>query len=437
MDDGDSIMNDLKGKRLLVLGGSRISCEIVNKAKEMGIFTVVTDWYPLEDSPAKKIADKAFMTSTSDVTAILKLIKDEKIEGILTGFTDSTLPYYSQICKESELPCYATEEQFKILTNKKIYKRLCRDFGVPVVDEYNIADFKENNTNGSRFPLLVKPADNSGGRGITVCNNQQDLFRAYEKALNYSESKEVLIERYIEGKEVTVFFLLQDGEIFLTAMGDRHTKHNHEDVIALPVAYTFPSVHLAKYQQMIEPNVKKMFESIGLKDGMVFMQCLVESGECVVYDIGYRLTGSLEYKLIEKVCEYNPLEMMIRYALTGKMSENFNIEKVQPNWDKYACNVSFLVKPGIIGKINGIEEILNIPGVVDVVLNHIEGEEIPESAKGTLQQIIIRVLATASSQSHLKELLDKIYGSLKVISVDGKDMLLDGFNSDELGSVLI
>lgn len=437
--DGVVIMSDLTGKRLLVLGGSRISCEIVRKAQDLGVYTMVTDWYNEEKSPAKKIADKAFMTSTADIDAMVKLIKDEKVDGILTGFTDSTLPHYAQICEAAGLPCYGTKEQVEILTNKRIYKKICREFGVPVVEEYNI---KENDldtevVNNVKYPLLVKPADNSGGRGISICHNKEELFHGYNKALSFSESKEIIVERYINGKEVTVFYTLQDGEVYLTALGNRHIKHNQDNVIALPVAYTFPSIHLKNYQKNIEPRVKKMFQSLGMKNGMVFMQCLIEDNECIVYDIGYRLTGSLEYKLLEAVCDYNPLEMLIRFAVTSQMAESPVGERVNPEFEKYACNVSFLIRPGVIDKIYGMDDIVNLPGVIDAVLARTEGEEILEMDKGTLKQIIMRVFATASSKEELGETLNKIYSSLKVLSTDGENMLLEGFDTKDLRGALI
>jgi len=430
-------MNDLKGKHLLILGGSGNACGIVKKAQEMGIYVIVTDWYPAEKSKAKQIADKAFMTSTTDIDALMKLIQDEKVDGILTGFTDSVLPYYAKICEEAGLPCYGTEEQFEFFINKRKYKSLCKQYGVPIIEEYVLNNsFREEDFKKIKYPVLVKPVDNSGARGITICSDKDELIAAYRKAIEFSQSKEVLIERYIDGKEVTVFWLFEDGNIYLTAMGNRHIKHNQEGVIALPVAYSYPSVYLEKYQDDIEPRVKDMLRAIGIKNGMMFMQCLVEDGCCIVYDIGYRLTGSLEYILLKEVCGYNPLEMMIRYAITGQMSDYSLREKVNPYWSRYACNVSFLVKPGRIGKIYGIDEILKIPNVIDTVLAHSEGEEILETDKGTLKQIILRVFATATNKKELEDVLNKIYYSLKVLSPDGENMLLDGFDTVELGGTL-
>jgi biotin carboxylase len=430
-------MNTLKGKRLLILGGSRISCEIVKRAQEMGIYVMVTDWYPIEKSPAKQIADEAFLVSTADVDAVVQLIKEKKVDGVFTGFTDSVLPYYARICEKAGLPCYGTEEQFEIMINKRKYKELCRKFGVPTVEEYKIDEsFQDEDFDRIKYPVLVKPADNSGARGVTICRSKEELKEAYNKAISFSQSKEVLVERYIEGKEVTTFWLFRDGEIYLTALGNRHVKHNQEGVIPLPVAYTFPSVYLDKYQREVVPRVKEMLRSIGIKNGMMFMQCLVEDGNCIVYDIGYRLTGSLEYKLLEKVCGYNPLDMMIKFALTGSMYEGDLEALINPNFDQYAANITFLVKPGVIGKIIGVEEIKKVPGVIDAVLAHVEGDEIPESAIGTLKQIVLRAFAVAETKEELAKIISQVHSLFHVYSDRGEDMLLSKFDIEEMENVV-
>ncbi len=432
-------MSDLKGKRLLVLGGSRISCEIVRKAKEMGIYTMVTDWYPVEKSPAKELTDEYFMTSTSDIPAMKKLIIDNNIDGVITGYTDSVLPYYADICEATGLPAYGTREQFEMLTDKTKYKKLCKEFNVPVIEEYEVSEFdlETNKINDIKYPVLVKPADGSGARGVFICNNAEELRVKYKEALNYSQSKNILVERYVKGEEVTVFYLLDNEEIYLTGMGNRHMKHNQEGVIPLPVAYTFPSVHLSNYMKETDKNVKEMFRSLGMKNGMVFMQCLVQDDECIVYDIGYRLTGTLEYKLMNEVAGYDPLEMLIRFSLTGKMTGK-NLENIiNPVWRPYACNVSFLMKPGTIKEIKGIDKIKEMPGVVDAVLAHHEGDTLPIEAKGMLRQIMLRVFAIAESEEELKQKLTDIYYLLKVYGENDENLLLDGLDSNEIEGVLL
>ena len=90
-----------------------------------------------------------------------------------------------------------------------------------------------------------------------------------------------------------------------------------------------------KYIENIEENCKKMFRSVGIQNGMMFMQCKVEDDTCIVYDIGYRLTGSLEYKILKEVCDFDPLEMLIYFSVTGKMAPESIASRVDPFFGGY------------------------------------------------------------------------------------------------------
>lgn len=431
------MFRDLKGKKLLILGGTRISCEIVRYAKKMGVYTVVTDYYPPENSPAKQIADEHFLVSTTDVDAVVELIKAKQIEGVMVGFSDMLLPYYAEICDKAGLPAYGTKEQFEAFINKERYKALCREHKVPTVDEYVVrVDHFEQDTANILFPVLVKPADSSGARGITICQNAEELQEAIEKAQGFSKTGVVLVERYLTGKEATVFWVFQNGKYHLCGIGNRHVKHNQEGVIPLPVGYTFPAMVTEDYINNIEPKVKEMFASVGIKNGMMFMQCKIENGECVVYDVGYRLTGSLEYKIFEEVCGYNPMKMLIHFALTGEMADVDISEYVNPYIGKYAYNVSFLGKPGKIAQITGNDTVLDIPGVIDSVLAHYPGEEITQNMRGLLAQICLRVLGTAEDKDDLWNKIEKVQNSVHIISTMGEEMMLPGFEFSDIVNVV-
>ena len=163
------------------------------------------------------------------------------------------LPYYAEICEKTGLPCYGTKEQFETLIAKHKYKSLCRQFGVPTIPEY---DFHDENI---KYPVLVKPVDSSGSRGITICHDRVELEKAVEVGRKASKTGEVLVERYMDGREVTVFWTFQNGNYYLSAFANRHVKQNQGgDVIPLPVGYTFPSVFLSKYRSEVEGNCKKM-----------------------------------------------------------------------------------------------------------------------------------------------------------------------------------
>ncbi|HSM24738.1 MAG TPA: hypothetical protein VK856_07750, partial [Anaerolineaceae bacterium] len=227
------------GKKLLILGGIRLASEIVKQAHKQGIYVIVTDY--LENSPAKKIADKSFMVSTTDVDAVVELIQKEKIDGVITGFIDSMLPYYQAICEKAELPCYGTKEQFEILTNKTKIKELCKKFNIPVVKEYHIKHpISQTEIAKLPYPLLVKPTDYSGARGVYICHSPDDLMLNYKKSLDFSPSKNILFEHYVTGKELHIYYLVQEGEFSLAAMSDRHMSMSDSGILPLPVAYTYP-----------------------------------------------------------------------------------------------------------------------------------------------------------------------------------------------------
>ena len=423
---------EIIGKRLLIMGGMRISCEIVRKAKDMGIHTIVADYNPIELSPAKVIADEALNLNITDVDAVVKTIEDKRIDGIFVGFNDMLLPFYAEICQQAGLPCYGTKEQFETLIAKDKYKALCRQFDVPTIPEYDIND------TDIKFPVLVKPVDSSGSRGITICHNREELVSAVEIGRKASKTGKVLIERYMDGREATVFWTFQDGNYYLSALSNRHVKHNQgDDVIPLPVGYTFPSIFLPKYRKEVEENCKRMFRHIGLKDGMMFMQCKVEDGTCYVYDLGFRLTGSLEYKIFERVCGYNPLEMMIEFALTGKMGKESIVDKAIPEFREPAFNVSCLCAPGTIKELIGVEEVKRFPEVEDAVIAHAPGETITEQMKGLLAQITVRVLGSVHSKEELLPIMQKIDDTIHIIGVDGRELLLQGIEYKDIEGYIL
>ncbi len=424
--------NQLRGKRLLILGGTQISCEIVRAAQKYGITAIVADYYTEKDSPAKRIANEHYQVSVTNVDDVTALIQKKNIDGVITGFSDMLLPYYAEICMKSSLPCYASKEQFDIFINKDRYKKLCREFGVPTVEEYMIDE--KNWTNSSqhlKYPVLVKPADSSGARGVYVCHNEEELRQSYQLAKTHSKSGTILIERYLTGREVTVFWVFQEGRYHVAMIGNRHVKNNQTGVIPLPVGYTFPASVTESYLQDIAPKVKRMFRSIGLKNGIMFMQCKVEDSEVIVYDIGYRLTGSLEYKILEACCGYNTMDLMIHYALTGEMADCPIDSLVNPFLGKKAYNISFLAKPGKIKNIKGITQALSVRGVLDAIIEHYEGETITDEMKGLLAQICIRILGIIQDEDDEIDLIQQIQDMVSILSDEGTEMKLPGLEKED------
>lgn len=404
-----------------------LSCEIVRKAQELGVYTLVADYDKVEDSPGKQIADEAVDLNVTDVDAVVSFIRGKRIDGVFVGFNDMLLPYYAEICEKSGLPCYGSKELFETLISKDRYSALCRRFDIPTIPEYKIDD------KDIQYPVLVKPVDNSGARGITICHDKKQLGEGIERAKRASKAGKALIEKYIEGPEVTIFWTFQNGNYYLSAMGNRHIKQNQgEDVLPLPVGYTFPSALLPGYRSEVEENCKRLFHHLGIKDGMMFMQCKVQDGTCLLYDLGFRPTGSLEYKLVKRVCGYDPLEMMIRFALTGKMGTEDIAPKVNAEFATPAFNVSCLSAPGTIREIRGLDEVRAFPEVEEVVVAHSPGETVSEQMRGLLAQVTVRILGTVASAPLLFPVMKKVHDTIHIVSTDGKELLLPGIEPEDL-----
>ena len=423
---------NLQNKKLLILGGDSFSIDIVKTAKSMGVYTIVTDWYDVKRSPAKLVADEYWNISIEDYDLLSQKIKESGVDGVFTGFTDSYLLPYQHLCEINNLPAYGTKNQFEIFTNKSLYKELCRSFGVPTIQQYDIT------SKDIQYPVIVKPVDGSGSRGLQICYNHKELQVAIVEAKKASKQGEVIIERYMTGREVTVFWTFVVGEYYLSAIANRHVKHNQgDDVIPLPVGYTFPSVFTPKYQQDVENNAKKMFSELGIKNGMMFMQCKVEEETCYVYDIGYRLTGSMEYKIFDKVAGYNPLKMLINYALTGKMCDGDIAGKINPISMRPSYNVSCLCAPGTIASIDGCDKLKESESIIDFILTHYPGDTITEEMRGLLTQITVRVLGYVDNKEQLCEAMQNIGAKIKIVSTEGKNLLLPGIQSSDIEGMVI
>jgi len=412
-------------KKLLILGGTSISRQIVYAAHEIGLEVYVTDYF--EDSPCKSIADKSFMVSCTDVDAVCQLIQEEQIDGVIMGYADVLLSSYVQICQKSGLPCYANLHAIEMTANKDNFKNLCRKFNVPVVDEYTKEDVEQDNV---IYPIIVKPVDNSGARGIYICHNKSEFDVYYQESLKYSPSRHVLIERFMTGNEATIFYYLHKGEIYLLGVSDRHMLKFCKELLQLPIGYTFPSINQATFIKEENENIKEMFRSLDMKEGMVFMQSFNENGKYIIYEMGYRLTGSIEQHLMEKKHDFNHLKAILNYAVGNAVDvaplENIDLDNA------VMANVTLLLSEGIIDHYDGEEETLKIPGVLHIHKSYPEGKLIDENVMGKLAQVGIRILLYADNHNQLLERMDRIKDTLRVVSVENKDMILRNYSYKEV-----
>ena len=191
---------ELKGKRLLVLGSTSHISDIVEKAQAMGIYVIVSDYNSYENAPAKQIANEYWDISLADVDALSCRVKEDRIDGVLTGFTDSYLAYYLKLCEATHLPCYGDQATFKVASNKESFKLMCDDADVSSIPGRCLHSHEELDkiANELEYPVIFKPIDNSGSRGVVKCNDGSELQSSFSYAMSHSPSHNVLCERFME-----------------------------------------------------------------------------------------------------------------------------------------------------------------------------------------------------------------------------------------------
>lgn len=407
-------------KKLLILGGTRISLQILEAAKSMGIQVYVADYN--DDSPCKRLADKSFIASATDTDAITEIIKDEKIDGVLMGYADILLNSYVEICEKAGLPCYANHRSIDITSNKRKFKDYCRQYGVPAVEEY---DYREVCNGKAKYPLIVKPVDNSGARGVYICHDRKEFEQNYKRALNYSHAKDVIIERMMTAKEATIFYYLHEGDIYLLGIGDRWLYEQNDSLLKLPIGYTFPSENIRNYIVSQDQNVKAMFKSLDMKEGMVFLQCFVQDGLYIVYEMGYRLTGSLEHHLMREQYGFDHLKAMVNYAVGNEVILN-NIKSLDPETCCMA-NVTLLLKKGKISDLSSIGRINETPGFIYCFSSYEKGDSITDNEIGKLSQVGLRVLLKASVKEELLQRMDSVKDTASILDDKGNEMIIDNY----------
>lgn len=411
----------LKGKRLLVIAGADVHCKIVQAAKEFGVYTIVTDYLQPHDSPAKQIADEYWMLNITEVDAIVEKCRKEHVDGVLAFCIDPAQLPYQKICERLGVPCYGTAEQFRIMTNKRLFKDFARKHGVDVIPEYKLSNVKEGLV---VYPVLVKPSDSRGSRGQTVCYSKEEVLAAIEVAVREASDGEVLIERYMVGaRDMSFSYVVIGGHPYLLKIGDRYLGDVEDNLDRQHMATVLPSQNAEIYRRDVEPRVIAMIKALGINFGALFMQGFWEKGKVYMYDPGLRFPGGDFDIVLKQATGYDNMKTFVRYALTGDVNSQCGNPVDAYKLGGGACLIlSIAARAGKIVKIEGLEDISSNPCVRSVSQRYHEGEIVPNS--GDIRQRVLEFVVHLPSRAHVFEFVSDVYKKLKIRDESGADMIV-------------
>ena len=422
---------EFEGKKLLILGGNPETIPLVEIANEMGIKTIVSSGRHTD--AAKKVAWKSYDVDGMDVPGLIALARDEKVDGVLVGVADVLVPSYCKVCDALNLPCYATQQIVDVFAFKDVFKATCERYGVHGIPEFYLdADLKREDLDKIVYPVMVKPVDNGGGVGMTVAYNEEELIEGVEKALNASNKKRFIVEKYMRCDDMGMYYTFKDGYCSASCIYDRYTTDEQPGLSRVCLGGTYPSKHLDEYFERMHDNVVRMFREIGIKNGVLMLSGFYENGEFYVYDTGFRLQGEAPHLLMKAIHGFDQREMLIRFALTGSEGDvDLRTDDDTRLRGKWAATLWFLLKQGKIAKITGLESINEDKRVVANIQRLHEGDEVLPEWIGNEKQVLTRLYLVCNTKTELADALKYYMNTVKVFDKDGNNLLLKGFDVDK------
>ena len=418
---------DYKNKKLLILGGAFQHCKLVAEAKKLGIFTIVTDNLPVEDSPAKQIADANWNLNIYDVDGIVEKCRDNKVDGVISGWLDPCQRPYTKICEKLGVPSYCNYEQVVKMTDKNAFKAMCKEYSVDVIPDYSLDDVANKKV---EFPVFVKPVDSRGSRGQTICSTYEELHEAIKLAQSESTDGGALIEKYMENvNEFHVTYFFVNGEPYLVRGSDNYCGPKETGMNKVVSCAIYPSRFLEKYVDGPHKNVVRMFKELGIKNGPIFMQGFRDGDKFRFFDPGLRFPGVDCELVINEATGINYMKSMIDIALFGKCNPNDPTNCYKLNG--MISTVLYLnVRPGKIVNVYNDDAIKNNPAVISYLQRCKVGDEISWSYN--VNQRFAEIDILASTIDELIDVMDFIQKSIFVEDENGENMIFNIFDLNRI-----
>lgn len=414
-----------EGKKMLVLGGKPIgSVELVKRAKELGAYVIVTDYLPIEQSPAKRIADECWDISTAEVNKLTDLCKVHHVDGISAGVHEFNINRMLDLCENLNFPCYCKRDTWVYCDNKVEFKKLCISNKIPVARKYDInSQSSEQQIDSLPYPVIVKPVDGSGSRGFHICNNAEELKAKYVDAECFSPTKRVIVEDYMPYDAVIIHYTMHNGKCYFSGMSDKISRKFASTGSSVMGFQSLPSKGLNSYLKSLDEFTRRMFENAGFTDGPIWIEAFYDGTDKFFFnEIGYRFGGSLTNYPVKYFYGIDQLDLMISSALSGNIPFTQTINESPRNY----CILPIHTKAGNIQHIVGENDIKSMNNIYAYVPVHFEGDEIHDW--GSAQQVFCYIHVLYDTYKDLKNTLNDVMKTIKAIDLNGNNLLFTLFD---------
>lgn len=308
-------------KKILLLGGSAQQIIAIETSRRLGYYTILCDY--LTDNPGQKYADIFYLISTTDKEAILEIATKEDIDGIIAYASDPAAPTAAYVAEKLNLPT-SPYKSVEILCNKDIFRSFLyhNGFHAPRSGGYcNISEIKKD-LQRFNFPIIIKPVDSSGSKGITILYNTDGLDTAVDSAFCFSRSHRIIVEEFIEKKHPYLIggdIFVENGRIILWGLMNCHRDNTVNQLV--PVGKSYPLELDEADIENVKKTLQAMVNKLHIKSCGMNVELIVDrNGNVWPIDVGPRNGGNMIPDLLGMIFAVDVVEMAIKSAMGEPVS---------------------------------------------------------------------------------------------------------------------
>lgn len=397
--------------KILVLAGGSDQIALINELKTRGHSVVLVDYF--DNPPAKEYADKHIVASTLDVDKVEEFAKSEEVDIICTACTDQALLTVAYVSERIGLPCYLNYQTGLNVTNKSCMKQIMVDNGIPTANYKILKSMDIDSISDFKYPLVVKPVDCNSSKGVKRAENKQELLQYLSEAIDFSRTGSAVVEEFKEGKEISADFYIENGTAkYLSATSSIKIKNKKSFTI---LCSEYPAINETQEVELVS-IASDIARAFSLNNTPLLIQLIVNNNEMNVIEFSARMGGGSKYKLIEVLSGVNIMSKYVDRVL-GEMPSVNPYKQVD-----YCKMVYIYCSPGRFDHMEGLEEMKQRKIIDEYFVYKTFGMEIHGAE--TSGDRPAGYLCTADSEEHLMEKIKYVDSQIKVISSDGKDLMI-------------
>jgi len=355
-------------RKIMILGAGLHQARAIRKAVDLGYHVITVDYLP--DNVGHRFSHAYENISTVDVEGVLRAALRLGIDGICTFSSDVALPSVGRVCDRMGLPGLSREVA-EILSNKSRFRSFMRQHGkrTPRFVAGRGDDELREGMRSLRLPVMVKPADSSGSRGITkleTCDGDRALA-AFGKARGFSRSGTVCMEEFLEGIEVGGDGILADGRFAFIAITQKYLRNFFVTGHRLPAGIS------AQDQARVVETLEDCCRTLGYRNGPLNFDVIVDDRHATIIEISGRTGGNGIPAVILRAAGIDVEEV----ALKAAMGEKIALEERRGPFRGCGSVVFGSAETGVLTRIGSPESLRSrVPGVLELELALREGQSV-------------------------------------------------------------